>query len=132
MDVVIFALITGHRSDENGVGEFCVTSHHFSVNGHISNKTFSEAGTPLGCAKQVLSGVEPNKHGTWLNGRNGWCDGRNVFPWVIDITQQVSLGKNNQITYFGWFSGTNPNPKHYPGMIAIYSYLVYYRSRLYS
>ncbi|XP_061174811.1 uncharacterized protein LOC133183952 [Saccostrea echinata] len=126
--VVIFAVITGHGSDENGCGEFCVTSHHFSVNGHINNITFSEAGTPLGCANQVLNGVEPNEHGTWLYGRNGWCDGRNVFPWVIDITQQVSLGKNNQITYFGWFNGTVPNPKQNPGMISIYSYLVYYRS----
>ena len=43
--VVIFAVITGHGSDENGCGEFCVTSHHFSVNGHVNNITFSEAGT---------------------------------------------------------------------------------------
>lgn len=42
---MIFAVITGHGSDENGCGEFCVTSHHFSVNGHINNVTFSEAGT---------------------------------------------------------------------------------------
>ena len=37
-------MITGHGSDENGCGEFCVTSHHFSVNGHVNNITFSEAG----------------------------------------------------------------------------------------
>lgn len=90
--------------------------------------TSVDTGTPLGCANQVLTGVEPNEHGTWLYGRNGWCDGRNVFPWVIDITQQVSLNKHNQITYFGWFNGTDPNPKQNPGMISIYSYLVYYRS----
>lgn len=87
-----------------------------------------DTGTPLGCANQVLTGVEPNEHGTWLYGRNGWCDGRNVFPWVIDITQQVSLNKHNQIAYFGWFNGTDPNPKQNPGMISIYSYLVYYQS----
>lgn len=89
-------------------------------------------GTPLGCANQVLTGVEPNEHGTWLYGRNGWCDGRNVFPWVIDITQQVSLNKHNQISYFGWFNGTDPNPKQNPGMISLYSYLVYYRSWLWN
>lgn len=87
-----------------------------------------DTGTPLGCANQVLTGVEPNEHGTWLYGRNGWCDGRNVFPWVIDITQQVSLNKHNQIMYFGWFNGMDPNPKQNPGMISIYSYLVYYRT----
>ena len=40
----IYAVITGHGSDENGCGEFCVTSHHFVVNKHINNITFSEAG----------------------------------------------------------------------------------------
>ncbi|KAK3106688.1 hypothetical protein FSP39_025233 [Pinctada imbricata] len=80
LKVEIYAVITGHGSDENGCGEFCVTSHHFDVNGHVSNIMFSEAGTPFGCAEQVLTGVEPNEHGTWLYGRNGWCDGRNVFP----------------------------------------------------
>ena len=42
--VKIYAVITGHGSDENGCGEFCVTSHHFVVNKHINNITFSEAG----------------------------------------------------------------------------------------
>ncbi|KAG7216467.1 hypothetical protein INR49_001953 [Caranx melampygus] len=30
--VELVAVITGHGSDENGCGEFCVTSHHFLVN----------------------------------------------------------------------------------------------------
>ena len=42
--VEIYAVITGHGSDENGCGEFCVTSHHFTVNKHVNNITFSEAG----------------------------------------------------------------------------------------
>ncbi|XP_021351177.1 uncharacterized protein LOC110448965 [Mizuhopecten yessoensis] len=126
--VEIFAVITGHGSDENGCGEFCVTSHHFKVNSHINNITFSNAGTPLGCADRVPYGVEPNEHGTWLYGRNGWCDGQNVLPWVIDVTDQLaSPGTDNSLSYFGWYNGTDPNPKHSPGIIIMYSYLVYYR-----
>ena len=40
----VYAVITGHGSDENGCGEFCVTSHHFALNKHINNITFSDAG----------------------------------------------------------------------------------------
>lgn len=126
--VEIYAVITGHGSDENGCGEFCVTSHHFIVNKHVNNITFSEAGTPLGCANQVPTGVEPNEHGTWLYGRDGWCDGRNVFPWIIDITTQIQKGQEtNVINYFGWFNGTDPNPKQNPGEIILYSYLIFYK-----
>lgn len=85
-------------------------------------------GTPLGCANQVPTGVEPNQHGTWLYGRDGWCDGRNVFPWIIDITQQIQKGQEtNVINYFGWFKGTDPNPKQNPGEIILYSYLIFYK-----
>ncbi|XP_033729101.1 LOW QUALITY PROTEIN: uncharacterized protein LOC117318180 [Pecten maximus] len=126
--VEVFAVITGHGSDENGCGEFCVTSHHFKVNKHVNNITFSNAGTPLGCADQVPHGVEPNEHGTWLYGRNGWCDGQNVLPWVIDVTDQLGPpGTDNVLSYFGWYNGTDPNPKQNPGIIILYSYLVYYK-----
>ncbi|KAK3609886.1 hypothetical protein CHS0354_015079 [Potamilus streckersoni] len=126
--IYIYAVITGHGSDENGCGEFCVTSHHFNVNGHINNITFSDAGTALGCADQVSTGVIPNEHGTWLYGRDGWCDGRNVFPWVIDVTDQLlPTGEANLIKYFGWFNGSDPNPQHNPGEMIMYSYLVYYK-----
>ena len=40
------SVITGHGSDENGCGEFCVTSHHFVVNDSPPyNITFGIAGT---------------------------------------------------------------------------------------
>ena len=89
VQVKLAAVITGHGDDNNGCGEFCVTrcgvvvalnrmartcaddwficlatrSHHFVVNGHPHVITFSEAGTPLGCANRVRTGVEPNEHG---------------------------------------------------------------------
>ncbi|XP_071505492.1 uncharacterized protein [Diadema antillarum] len=124
--VVLYAVITGHGSDNNGCGEFCVTSHHFVVNDHPNVNKFTNAGTPEGCADRTPTGVEPNEHGTWLYGRDGWCDGREVDPWVVDITAQVKLGTANTITYFGWFNGTDPNPTTNPGEIIMYSYLVYY------
>ena len=97
----------------------------------LSNFTLSMfyfSGTPFGCANQVPTGVEPNEHGTWLYGRDGWCDGRNVFPWVIDITEQVQKGQQtNVIQYFGWFNGSDPDPKQNPGEIILYSYLVFYK-----
>lgn len=68
--VLLYAVITGHGSDNNGCGEFCVTSHHFEFNDDDTNsKTFYNAGTPLGCARHASDGVEPNEYGTWLYGR---------------------------------------------------------------
>ena len=40
---------------------------------------------------QVEEGGIPNEHGTWHFGRNGWCDGQNVRPWVVDVTRTWSL-----------------------------------------
>ena len=82
----------------------------------------------MGCAERVREGVVPNEHGTWLYGRDGWCDGQEVTPWVVDITQQVTFGgATNTIRYYGWYNGTDPNPTRDPGNIIMYSYLVYYK-----
>lgn len=68
--VLLYAVITGHGSDNNGCGEFCVTSHHFVFNNKTTDtRTFWNAGTPLGCARHASEGVEPNEYGTWLYGR---------------------------------------------------------------
>ncbi|XP_072109517.1 uncharacterized protein [Mobula birostris] len=126
--VELYAVITGHGSDENGCGEFCVTSHHFVINAVFNNsRTFDNAGTSLGCADKVSEGVIPNEHGTWLYGRNGWCDGQDVAPWISDVTKQVNMIGLNSIIYFGWFNGKDPNPKQNPGEIVMYSYLVFYK-----
>ena len=125
--VKLVAVITGHGSDNNNCAEFCVTSHHFIVNKeHNYTRVFSNAGTAMGCADRVPEGVVPNEHGTWLYGRDGWCDGQEVIPWVVDITSAVKPS-NNTIQYFGWFNNTDPNPTRDPGEIIMYSYLVYYK-----
>lgn len=43
--VELYAVITGHGSDDHSCGEFCVTSHHFLVNAAFNNSlTFDSAG----------------------------------------------------------------------------------------
>lgn len=128
--VELYAVITGHGSDENGCGEFCVTSHHFLINTVYNNtRIFDSAGTALGCAMRVKEGAVPNEHGTWLYGRGGWCDGLQVNPWRIDITKQLDMSEleSNTVVYFGLFGGQNPNPTQQPGYIIMSSFLVFYK-----
>uniref|UniRef100_UPI003AAB2C9B uncharacterized protein isoform X1 n=1 Tax=Centroberyx gerrardi TaxID=166262 RepID=UPI003AAB2C9B len=128
--VELLAVITGHGSDENGCGEFCVTSHHFLINGVFNNtRIFDSAGTALGCAMRVKEGAVPNEHGTWLYGRGGWCDGLQVNPWTIDITRQLDMSGHeaNTLVYFGLFDGRDPSPAHDPGYIIMSSFLVFYK-----
>ncbi|RVE63115.1 hypothetical protein OJAV_G00165190 [Oryzias javanicus] len=128
--VELLATITGHGSDENGCGEFCVTSHHFLINGvHNNSLVFDSAGSALGCALRVGEGAVPNEHGTWLYGRGGWCDGLQVDPWRTDVTGQVDLSgrESNSIIYFGLFEGKDPDPAQEPGYIIMSSFLIFYK-----
>ncbi|XP_060756366.1 uncharacterized protein si:dkey-256h2.1 [Neoarius graeffei] len=126
--VELYAVITGHGSDDNNCGEFCVTSHFFLINGiHNNSLTFDSADLPLGCAIRVREGAVPNEHGTWLYGRAGWCDGLQVDPWRINLTPQLDLSSSNTILYFGLYDGRNPNPTRNPGYIIMSSYLVFYK-----
>jgi len=123
---MLFATITGHGSDDNNCAEFCVTSHHFQINENDNERVFDNAGTATGCADRVSEGSEPNEHGTWLYGRNGWCDGENVGPWMEDVTKQIRPGEENTIKYNGFFNSKDPAPKRDPGNIIMYSYLIFY------
>ncbi|TMS10643.1 hypothetical protein E3U43_019636 [Larimichthys crocea] len=92
--VELYAVITGHGSDNNHCGEFCVTSHHFLFNGVFNNTLkFESAGSALGCTTLVKEGAVPNEYGTWLYGRAGWCCGLQVNPWRVDITKQLNYEK---------------------------------------
>lgn len=78
---------------------------------------------------QVPMGMEPNEHGTWYYGRDGWCDGQQVSPWVIDITADVGAPgdvRNSSVSYVGLFNGSTPDPSSNPGVIIMYSHLVFY------
>jgi len=86
---------------------------------------FPLAGTQLGCTEQVVNGSEPNEHGTWFFGRNGWCDGQDVRPWTIDISTLLKApGDVNIIEYAGLYQGDTPDPTSNPGQILMSSYLV--------
>jgi hypothetical protein len=108
----LFSVITGHGSDDNNCAEFCVTTHEVTVAGVAHSETFDNAGTDEGCAYQTLNGALPNEHGTWLYGRDGWCDGIAVRPWVLDVTADIDFSKAAvDVSYRGLFEGKDPNPK---------------------
>ena len=76
---------------------------------------------------QVLSGGAPNQHGTWAYGRNGWCDGQNVRPWVADVTDNLKTKHSdakNVIEYLGLFNDHDPDPEATPGYIMMESSLI--------
>jgi cysteine-rich repeat protein len=134
--VLFVAYITGHGWGQNAenCAEFCDTTHEISVNGHAPHvKDAPLAGTDDGCAQQVVNGNIPNQYGTWPLGRDGWCPGLDVKPWVVDITSEVNLTGSNTISYEGLYNGMNytpgaildPNPSGFGAQISMSSYLVF-------
>merc|ERR1711879_151778 len=82
----------------------------FSLNGHPHVKYNTDPdNTELGCGDSVVLGTTPNEYGTWLYGRDGWCDGNRVAPWVVDVSDQLRT-EGNLLEYRGLFNGTVPDP----------------------
>ena len=99
-------VISGHgMSDTGNCAEFCVTDHHFGVNGTDNLVSLSDAGVQYGCEDQVSEGTVPNQYGTWWYGRSNWCPGREVQLKTLDITDQVTAGENSLFTYEGLYNG---------------------------
>ncbi|EGD75460.1 hypothetical protein PTSG_06533 [Salpingoeca rosetta] len=90
----IEALITGH-----GSMEFVPSRHSFIVNGIAFNVSFMDPLDKDGCAKHVWAGVEPNGHGAFEFGRDGWCNGWHVPPVVLDVTAAVNKQTATTIAY---------------------------------
>lgn len=102
-------VVSGHGSDVEGCAEFCVTSHVFEVNRHNFSWTSVNAGTPWGCSQNVTKGSIPNEHGTWVYGRDFWCDGMDVKPHVQDVSAVLAPpGHINTVKYYGLFNGVTP------------------------
>ena len=122
--VRLFATITGHGNDNHGCGEFCGTEHRFVINSgapHVKRSLLPATDAQLGCASEVDRGVTPNEYGTWLYGRDGWCNGSPVVPWVEDVTADAIAAAGNgangkvRLTYTAvWCSSPTtcapPNP----------------------
>jgi hypothetical protein len=120
--VELWVLVTGHGSGANQCSEFCDHQHQFTVNGTMYTKDFPEAGTEDKCIVELANGMTPNQAGTWWYGRGGWCPGKQVDPWVVDVTANVTPGQMATVSYVGLYGGADPPDNS--GNIDLVSYLV--------
>lgn len=102
------AIITGHGMDNGNCAEFCNHEHELTVNGQVLFKDFPEVGDDEGCVNQISEGTVPNQAGTWWFGRGGWCPGKQVDPWVEDVTAAVTPGTTATVSYRGLYRGDTP------------------------
>ena len=122
--VELWSIITGHGMDAGNCAEFCNHQHEFTVDGEVFLKDWPAVGDDEGCADTVDSGTVPNQAGTWFFGRGGWCPGRQVDPWVVDVTDVVTAGGTATVSYRGLLGGSTPPDNS--GSIHMNSWLVVY------
>ncbi|MFT4975425.1 MAG: hypothetical protein ACI8S6_001312 [Myxococcota bacterium] len=120
--VELVSIITGHGMETSNCAEFCPHSHHFTVGAYEWEHTYDEASTETGCEDDVVNGTVPNQGGTWWFGRGGWCPGRKVDPFVIDVTEHVTAGAVSEVSYAGRLNGATPPDGS--GNIVLSSWLV--------
>ena len=110
--VELFAVISGHGwgAEVDNCAEFCNHTHHFEVNGVEYTKEHTFVGNDKGCIDQIENGTVPNQFGTWPYGRGGWCPGKQVDPWIVDVTEAVTPGEAATISYKGLFQGADYVP----------------------
>jgi len=126
----LIAIITGHGEDETGCCEFLPSRHVFTLNDEEFAVEFMEPLSNFKCTKPS-EGVEPNAYGGWWMGRNGWCNGQDVKPWVIDVTSAVLSSQGPlQAKYQGlsWNKTSNEwvQPHATSGYILMSSHLSFY------
>ena len=111
--VELYAVISGHGwgAEVENCAEFCNHTHHFTINGTEFVKEHPAAGRAEGCVEQIENGTIPNQFGTWPYGRGGWCAGKQVDPWIVDVTDAVTPGETATITYQGLFEGEDYVPE---------------------
>lgn len=110
--VELVALTTGHGMDKGNCAEFCDQKHEFTVGSAVHVQDLNAPGDDTHCAEDVDNGTVPNQLGTWWFGRSGWCPGREVYPFVVDITGDVSLGAEASVSYRGLYQGSTPADGH--------------------
>lgn len=120
----LYVLVTGHGSATSQCAEFCNHGHRFTLNGHEHVVDFPEARSPDGCAARVGEGVVPNQHGTWYFGRGGWCPGLDVRPVVVDLTSELRMGAENELSYGVTVDGRAITSMAGYGNVVLSSYLV--------
>lgn len=102
----IYAITTGHGwgTTAENCAEFCNIQQSFAVNGHTYTRDEPNAGTATGCANEVSIGVIAGQAGTWQYGRDGWCPGLDVKPYIVDVTSALVAGANT-FSYGAFYNG---------------------------
>lgn len=123
--VELVALISGHGQDEGNCAEWCNHQHEFTVNGGLPHlREFPGEVVNQRCGAAASEGVIPGQWGNWTPGRAGWCPGQAVQPWIVDITDEVTLGLPNTLDYRGLYASQPVTGNK--GRILLSSYVVYY------
>ncbi len=121
--VYIQVLLSGHgMSADHNCAEFCDHQHTFSVGGASFTADHPNMGDQQGCLKQIGLGTVPNQNGTWWYERSSWCPGKQVDPWVWEITDHVTPGQEATISYT-----TNYGDPAFGGSINLDSQIIYHR-----
>ncbi len=114
--------LSGHgQNEDDNCAEFCNHVHTFTINGVEHVADHPNMGDREGCLKQIDQGSVPNQHGTWWFERSSWCPGKQVDPWVWDITDLVTPGQPTTITY------TTNRGQLDDGNINLQSWVTYWR-----
>jgi len=115
--------LTGHgQTSEFNCAEFCDHQHTFSVGGESWTAEHPEMGNQHGCLNQIDQGTVPNQYGTWWFERSSWCPGKQVDPWVFDITDHVTPGEAATIEY-----DTNWGEPAVAGNINLQTWVTYWK-----
>jgi len=117
--VYLQATLSGHgMSDQHNCAEFCDHQHSFTVGNQTYVAEHPAMGDLEGCLKQIHLGTVPNQNGTWWYERSSWCPGKQVDPWVWEITDQVVPGQKATISYT-----TNINDPAFGGSIFLHTWI---------
>ena len=110
--VELFAMISGHGwgADRENCAEFCNHTHHITVGDATFDREHAVAGSAEGCVEQIEEGTTPNQGGTWRTGRAGWCPGKDVTPWIVDVTAHITPGETTTVSYEALFDGAPYEP----------------------
>ncbi len=123
--VELVSIATGHGMDSGNCAEFCDHSHTYGIGSDSWTQAFEDTGSPTGCSDTVDSGTVPNQAGTWWTGRGGWCPGRRVDPFVVDVTESVTPGQIATVSYEASVMGNPPGDGM--GSAELRSWLVFSR-----
>ncbi len=123
--VELVVILSGHGQEAgNNCAEWCDHRHIFAIGGNDLPEIAHEGniGSRDGCGPAASRGVPPGQFGNWAPERAYWCPGLPVDPIRVDITSDVTLGAENELTYRGAFQTGMPNG----GNISLSAYVVWY------